>query len=61
MARDLRPCLWFAGEALEAAEHYVAVIPDSRIDDILRAPDGGVILVSFTLAGKPRRALSLAL
>ena len=58
MARDLRPCLWFASEALEAAEHYVAVIPDSRIDDILRAPDGGVILVSFTLAGKPVMALN---
>ncbi|WP_207790380.1 VOC family protein [Sandaracinobacter neustonicus] len=58
MARDLMPCLWFAGEALEAAEHYVATIPGSRIDRIMRGPDGAAILVNFTLAGKPVMALN---
>jgi predicted 3-demethylubiquinone-9 3-methyltransferase (glyoxalase superfamily) len=52
------PCLWFATEALEAADHYVAIIPDSRIDNIMRGPDGDVVLVNFTLAGKPVMALN---
>ena len=58
MARNLMPCLWFATEALEAADHYVAIIPDSRIDNIMRGPDGDVVLVNFTLAGKPVMALN---
>ena len=58
MTRNLMPCLWFATEALEAADHYVAIIPDSRIDNIMRGPDGDVVLVNFTLAGKPVMALN---
>ncbi len=30
----ITPCLWFDGNGLEAAEHYVSVIPDSRITDV---------------------------
>ena len=58
MARDLMPCLWFKAEALEAAEHYCAIIPGSRVGAVTRGPDGAVIVVNFTLAGKPVMALN---
>ena len=55
----IAPCLWFDGKAEEAANFYVSLLPDSRIDRILRSPadnpstpKGGVILVEFTLAGQ---------
>ncbi len=58
MARDLMSCLWFRTEALEAAELYCAVVPGSRIDDVTRGPDGAVIVVNFTLAGRPVMSLN---
>jgi len=55
----LTPCLWFDGQAEAAAELYTSIFPDSRIDDVSRAPAdnpstsaGEVLLVSFTLAGQ---------
>jgi predicted 3-demethylubiquinone-9 3-methyltransferase (glyoxalase superfamily) len=53
------PCLWFGGQAEEAATFYVSLLPDSRIDRILRSPtdtpsgpEGSVLTVEFTLAGQ---------
>jgi predicted 3-demethylubiquinone-9 3-methyltransferase (glyoxalase superfamily) len=60
----ITPCLWFDGNGLEAAEHYVSVIPDSRITDIsYYGPDqpgkeGSVLTVAFELAGRPYTALN---
>ncbi len=58
-------CLWFDGQAEEAALFYVSLLPDSRIDDISRAPAdypageaGKVLLVAFTLAGQKFQALN---
>src|SRR5580658_3648213 len=55
----ISPCLWFDGEAEEAAKFYVSLLPDSRIDHIQRNPidspggkTGTVLVVSFTLAGQ---------
>lgn len=55
----ISPCLWFDGQAEEAARLYVSLVPDSRIDSISRSPadnpsmrEGGVLMVSFTLAGR---------
>ncbi|MDP3548662.1 MAG: VOC family protein [Phreatobacter sp.] len=51
------PCLWFDGRAEEAAEHYVAIFPDSRITEVMRwpmdgmAPAGSVLTVTFELDG----------
>jgi predicted 3-demethylubiquinone-9 3-methyltransferase (glyoxalase superfamily) len=52
------PCLWFNGNAEEAAEFYVSLLPDSRIDRVLKSPAdtpsgpaGTVLTVEFTLAG----------
>ena len=59
------PCLWFDGNAEEAANFYVSLLPDSRIDNIMRSPadnpsmkEGGVLLVDFTLAGRKYSGLN---
>lgn len=52
-------CLWYDGQAEEAATLYTALIPNSKITNIARsAPDGPAIMVSFTLAGLPFQALN---
>lgn len=52
-------CLWFDGEAEEAAGFYVSLLPDSRVDGVHRSPAdypsgkaGDVLSVEFTLAGR---------
>jgi predicted 3-demethylubiquinone-9 3-methyltransferase (glyoxalase superfamily) len=54
----LTTCLWFDGEAEEAARFYTEILPDSRIDQVVRSPAdypsgkaGDVITVDFTLLG----------
>lgn len=58
-------CLWFNGEAEEAAKFYVSLLPDSRINHIQRNPIDGpagkageVLVVNFTLAGQEYMALN---
>jgi predicted 3-demethylubiquinone-9 3-methyltransferase (glyoxalase superfamily) len=55
----ITPCLWFDGNAEEAARFYVSLLPDSRINGISRSPadkpstsEGAVLMVDFTLAGQ---------
>ena len=57
-ARKIAPCLWFDGNAEEAAEFYAGVFPDSHIGKIHRAPGdhpggktGHAITVEFTVLG----------
>jgi predicted 3-demethylubiquinone-9 3-methyltransferase (glyoxalase superfamily) len=59
------PCLWFDGEAEEAAKFYVWLLPDSRIEKIQRntadnpgGKAGTVLVVEFTLAGQRFMALN---
>ena len=61
----ISPCLWFDGEAEEAAKFYVSLLPDSRIDKIQKNPVDGpagragtVLVVQFTLAGQEYMALN---
>ena len=61
----ISPCLWFDGQAEEAADLYVSLIPGSHIDRVVRSPadtpsgpEGMVLLVEFTLAGQPFTALN---
>ena len=61
----ITPCLWFNGIAEAAANFYVAVFPDSRIDAVHRAPSeypagkaGDVLMVEFTLSGQPFTGLN---
>jgi predicted 3-demethylubiquinone-9 3-methyltransferase (glyoxalase superfamily) len=56
----ITPCLWYDHNAEEAANFYVTLFPDSRIDNVVRSPadnpsmkEGGVLVVEFTLAGLP--------
>jgi predicted 3-demethylubiquinone-9 3-methyltransferase (glyoxalase superfamily) len=55
----ITPCLWFDGNAEEAANFYASIFPDSRVDHVQRAPgdypsgkEGDALVVEFTLAGQ---------
>jgi predicted lactoylglutathione lyase/predicted 3-demethylubiquinone-9 3-methyltransferase (glyoxalase superfamily) len=59
------PHLWFVHEAVEAANFYVSLFPDSHVDsltplqaDTPSGPAGSVSVVEFTLAGQPFQAIS---
>jgi predicted 3-demethylubiquinone-9 3-methyltransferase (glyoxalase superfamily) len=59
MMSKIAPCLWFDGAAEEAASFYVSLLPDSRVDKVVRSPadtpsgpEGSVLVVEFTLAGQ---------
>ncbi|MCW2698676.1 MAG: 3-demethylubiquinone-9 3-methyltransferase, partial [Blastococcus sp.] len=54
------PCLWFDGQAEEAASHYISIFPNSSIRDVTRygpgmpppMKEGDVLTVDFTLDGQ---------
>jgi predicted 3-demethylubiquinone-9 3-methyltransferase (glyoxalase superfamily) len=55
----IAPCLWFDGQAEEAAAFYAGLFPDSHVDQVDRAaadtPSGAkgtVLTVNFTLSGQ---------
>lgn len=59
------PHLWFVDQAVEAAEFYVTLFPDSRVDSVTpvpadtpSGPAGSVQVVEFTLAGQQFMAIS---
>jgi len=61
----ISPCLWFDGEAEEAANFYVSLLPDSKIErvqkNVMDSPagkEGSVLVVDFTLAGQRFMALN---
>jgi predicted 3-demethylubiquinone-9 3-methyltransferase (glyoxalase superfamily) len=61
----ISPCLWFDGEAEQAAKLYVSLLPDSRIEQVQKNPidgpagkAGSVLVVEFTLAGQRFMALN---
>ena len=61
----ISPCLWFDGEAEEAAKFYVSLLPDSKIQTVVRniidSPSGkagSVVVVEFTLAEQHFMALN---
>ena len=58
MIPTIQPCLWFDGNAEEAARFYAETFPDSRIDAVHTAPGdypagekGGVLMVEATILG----------
>jgi len=61
----ISPCLWFDGEAEQAAKLYVSLLPDSRIEQVQKntvdspaGKAGSVLVVEFTLAGQRFMALN---
>ena len=61
----ITPCLWFNYNGEEAANFYTGLFPDSRIDNLVKAPadtpsnkQGDVLVVEFTLAGEKFIALN---
>ena len=59
------PCLWFASEAEEAANFYVSLLPESRIETVQRnsvdspgGKAGTVLVIEFTLGGQRFMALN---
>jgi predicted 3-demethylubiquinone-9 3-methyltransferase (glyoxalase superfamily) len=56
--QKFRTCLWFDGNAEEAAEFYVSVFKDSAITRITPGPSGAALVVAFRLAGVDFLALN---
>ncbi len=61
----IKPCLWFDGQAEEAANFYVTLLPDSRVNNVAHSPAetpsgpaGMVLTVDFTLAGQDFQGLN---
>jgi predicted 3-demethylubiquinone-9 3-methyltransferase (glyoxalase superfamily) len=64
----IAPCLWFDGQAEEAARFYVSIFPGSRITAGSTYPDAGqeihgqaegsAMMVTFELGGQPFSALN---
>jgi predicted 3-demethylubiquinone-9 3-methyltransferase (glyoxalase superfamily) len=61
----ITPCLWFDGNAEDAATFYASLFPNSHVDAVHRAPSdypsgnaGDVLLVEFTLMGQPFTGLN---
>ncbi len=60
------PCLWFDGQAEEAAQLYTSVFPNSSIGEVTRygpgmpppMQEGDVLTVGFTLDGQEYTALN---
>lgn len=63
--QEITPCLWYVGNAMEAAKFYTSVFKDSAITRVHHARsdtpgnrEGDVLLVEFTLGGRPFQALN---
>ena len=61
----LYPCLWFDGNAEEAATFYASLLPDSHVDKIWRSPAdtpsgpaGMVLTVDFTVLSQRFQGLN---
>ncbi|MBA3417002.1 MAG: VOC family protein [Chloroflexia bacterium] len=64
MTQPIAPCLWFDGNAEEAATYYVSVFKDSKVLHVDRFSDVGpdpaapVVFVEFQINGQPFQAIN---
>ena len=62
--QKIMPCLWYDNQAEEAANHYISIFKDGKINSITRygdagpGPKGSVLTVAFELAGQRFLALN---
>lgn len=66
--KRIQPCLWFDGQAKQAAEHYASIFPRSKVKAITKYGDaaakasgrkkGSVLTVEFELDGQSFLALN---
>jgi predicted 3-demethylubiquinone-9 3-methyltransferase (glyoxalase superfamily) len=56
---EMVTCLWYDGQAEEAANFYASIFPDSAVSSVNRAPsdfpsgkEGSVLTVEFTVVGQ---------
>jgi len=60
----ITPMLWFDTQALDAAEHYCSIFPNSKIQTVTHYGDAGpreagmILIVDFVLDGQPMTALN---
>ncbi|KAF1815033.1 putative 3-demethylubiquinone-9 3-methyltransferase [Eremomyces bilateralis CBS 781.70] len=63
LLKPITPCLWYDGQAKEAADYYVSIFPNSKITSVQKFNDshkavtdqdtGSVLTVAFELNGQP--------
>jgi predicted 3-demethylubiquinone-9 3-methyltransferase (glyoxalase superfamily) len=64
MSQKITPFLWFNDKAEEAANYYVSIFKDAKIDNISRygeagpGPNGAAMVVEFQLEGQDFMALN---
>lgn len=59
MTAKVRTCLWFDGQAEEAANFYVSLLPNSAVEGVFRPqPNGPALVLNFSLCGTPYQALN---
>lgn len=61
---ELSTCLWYAKGAEEAARFYASILPNSSVNEVHTlpadtpsGPEGSVVVVDFTLMGRPYMAM----
>jgi len=64
MPQPIAPCLWFNGNAEEAANYYVSIFKDAqllhvdRFSDVGPDPDAPVVFIEFQINGQPFQAIN---
>ena len=62
--QKITPCLWFDSQAEDAANYYVSIFKNSRINNVSRYGEGApvaagtALMVDFELEGAPFQALN---
>ncbi len=57
---DVRTCLWFNAQGEAAAELYVSLVPNSRIERVSGpGAEGAVTIINFRLSGTPYMILDV--
>ena len=62
--QTIQPCLWFDTQALEAAEYYVSIFKNSKVNQVtyygenMPMPKGTVLTATFELNGEQFMALN---